>query len=356
MTRSVFFARLEDMFKLFGILILSSIFTGILIVPFINLLYKLKFQIPKMASVDQLGRKSLYNKIQGDRKKGIPEGGGILLVFSAFLFTLLFYAVTDYVVNWTSIILFFTLFSFGVLGFYDDWKKFFSKQDLSLWIFAFKYKLAIQIILGLVIGWLMYTKMNLHILNIPILTVVWSITWDLGWWFIPFAALVITATSNAFNITDGLDGLSSGLLVIALVTFWSLALSSPFGGDVSLFIATIIGTFLVYLYFNIFPARLILGDTGALSFGAMLAVIALMINQTLILPIIGGVFMVEAGSSLIQIFSFKYRGGKRVFKIAPLHHHFQAIGWEETKVVMRFWLAGVVLAFVGLFLATFGMV
>ena len=121
------------------------------------------------------------------------------------------------------------------------------------------------------------------------------------------------------------------------------------------FIAVLIGAIIPYLYFNIYPARLWLGDTGALAFGALLAVIALMIDQTLVLPIIGGMFVIEAASSLIQLASRHFRNGKRVFRLAPLHHHFEVIGWEETKVTMRFWLFGIILAWIGLFVASLGM-
>ena len=119
------------------------------------------------------------------------------------------------------------------------------------------------------------------------------------------------------------------------------------------FIAVLMGALIPYLYFNIYPARLWLGDTGSLAFGALLAVIALMSEQTLILPFIGGMFVVEICSSFLQIISLKFRNGKKIFKLAPLHHHFEAMGWEETKVTMRFWLIGVIFAWIGIFIASF---
>ncbi len=344
------------MFKLLGILLLSALFTGLLIVPFIDLLYYLEFRVPKVKSVDEFGRGTVWNTLHGD-DVGTPTGGGILLIFSTLLFSLLFYGFTQYALNWTSIILLLTLISFALFGFYKDWQRFFTLQGKTLdRIFRYRYKLVAQFIVGCVIGWLMYSQMGLHELQIPVVTAVRGLKLDLGIFYIPFVAFTITASSNAFNITDGLDGLSIGLLAIALVAFWVLAILSPFGGDVDLFIATVMGALIPYLYFNIAPARLFLGDAGAYAFGAMLAVVGLMLDQALVLPIIGGVFVVDGASSLIQILSFRLRGGKRVFKIAPLHHHFEAVGWEETKVVMRFWLAGVLLAFIGLFLATFGRV
>ncbi|NTV31292.1 phospho-N-acetylmuramoyl-pentapeptide-transferase [candidate division WWE3 bacterium] len=340
--------------KFFGILLLSSSFTALLMVPFINLLYFLKFRTPQVESVDSLGRKTPFNKLMGN-KVGTPTGGGVLLITSTFLFTLIFYGLTQFSLNWTAWILFATLFLFGMLGLYDDWLKFFGVKEKKAWLFDFKYKLFVQILFGIIVSSLLYYKMGLHLISIPVITALTSFRLELGWWFIPIAAFIIISTSNAFNIADGLDGLSAGLLVIALSAFWALTGYSSYGGDVSLFIATIIGALLVYLYFNIFPARIFYGDTAALAFGAVLAVIALILDQALVLPIIGGMFVVEGASSLIQMLSFKFRNGKRVFKIAPLHHHFQVIGWEETKVTMRFWLFGIVLAFAGLFLATFGL-
>lgn len=342
------------MYRFFGILILSSLFTGILIVPFINLLYKLKFQRPKHKSEDFLGRKTLFNKLHG-WKVGTPTGAGILIIISVFLFSSMFYAVTNFAINWTAVILFFTLFSFGLLGLYDDIHKFFRLERTGFWGLSFRYKFLIQWLLGFLIGWLLFAKMGFSSVRLPIFGPLLGLeNLELGHWYILFATFVVVAVSNAFNITDGLDGLSSGLLLIALSACWVLSSFSIHKGDIQLFIAVIIGALLPYLYFNIYPARVYMGDTGALAFGAMLGVVALMIDQALILPVIGGVFLVEAASTLIQWGSFLLRKGKRVFLIAPLHHHFEALGWDETKVTMRFWLAGAILAFVGLFIATFG--
>lgn len=342
------------MFKLFGILILSFLFTGIAAVPFINLLYNIKFRQRKSRSKDFLGRDTLFHQVHGHKKVGKPTGGGVLIIFSALVFSLIFYFFTDYAINWTTIILFLTMVLFGVLGLYDDFYKMLKKQGREIVALSARVKLVLQIGIALLISYLMYTKTNLHTIEIPVLDQFadWAIL-DLGIYFIPFATFVIIASSNAFNITDGLDGLSTGLLLIALSAFWALSGASPFAGDVTLFIAVIMGSLLAFLYFNIFPARMIMGDVGSLALGAMLAVIAFLSNQILVLPIIGGVFLIEGASSLMQILSFKFRNGKRIFKIAPLHHHFEAIGWDETKVTMRFWLAGAVLAFIGMFIATF---
>ncbi|MBU0708422.1 phospho-N-acetylmuramoyl-pentapeptide-transferase [Patescibacteria group bacterium] len=336
--------------KLFGILLASMGFSGILIIPFINLLYKLKFRQPQNLSIDFKGQKTLYNKLHG-WKVGTPIGGGILTVFSAFLFTLIFYAFTSFRMNWTSTILFVTLFSFGLLGFYDDVRKFFKLEAKGLLGLRIRFKFLLQWVPAFLIGYLLFRYMEIDSVTVPYL--LGERTFRLGWLFVPIAAVLIVFFCNAFNITDGMDGLSGGLLVITLVGLWVLSGSCVHHGDIELFIATLVGALIPFLYFNIYPARLFMGDTGALAFGAMLAVVALMIDQAFILPILGGVFVVEAFSSLIQWASMWLRDGKKVFLIAPLHHHFEALGWDETKVTMRFWLAGIVLLFIALFIATF---
>ncbi len=336
------------MFKFFGILLLSLVFTGSLSVPFINLLYKLKFQTEEKRK-DIFGKDTPIFKKLHKAKIGTPVGGGILVVIAVVLFSAIFYLFTKFTINWTTIILFFTFLSFALLGFYDDWQKFFKLEKRGFWGLRFRHKFILQWTLALIVGYLLFHKMNLNSISIPITNYQLPITI----FFIPFAALIIVGTTNAFNITDGLDGLAGGLLMIALSTFWVLAGFSPFAGDVSLFIAVLMGSLLAFLYFNIYPARFFMGDAGSMAFGSTLGVLALMTNSVAVLPIIGGVFVAEALSTLIQ-WGSKWLRGKKVFLIAPLHHHFEAKGWDETKVTMRFWLAGAALAFIGLFLATFG--
>ncbi len=332
--------------KFLGILLLSLFFTASLLVPFINFLYFLKFKNPKTESKDFLGRKSLFNELHG-WKVGTPTGGGILIIISTFLFSLIFYGITNFEFNWTSNIIFIALFSFGLLGLYDDLRKFFKFGNQGFFGLRARYKFLIQWLLGFTIGYFLYSKMGLGSVYIPILRQ----SLEMGIYYIPFAAFIIVAASNAFNITDGMDGLAGGLLLITLIAFWYLASLSPFSGDIIIFIVVLLGSILAFLYFNIFPARIYMGDTGALAFGAMLGVVALMMNQAIAFIFIGGLFFTEAASSLIQLASMKYRNGKKVFKIAPLHHHLEALGWPETKVTMRFWLFGIALAIFGTFFA-----
>ena len=167
--------------------------------------------------------------------------------------------------------------------------------------------------------------------------------------FIPFATFVIVAYSNAVNITDGLDGLSVGILLIALLAFWVISLSI-LDTPLLILITTWAGGLAAFLYFNIYPARLILGDTGALSFGATFAVIGLLLGKVFALGIIGGFFILEISSSLLQLLSKKYRG-KKLFPVAPLHLWLQYRGWEEPKIVMRAWLLALLFAMFGLMIA-----
>ena len=175
------------------------------------------------------------------------------------------------------------------------------------------------------------------------------------WIYVPFAAFAIVASSNAVNITDGLDGLSGGTLAFAFVSFMIIALLNvPAQPNIAFFSALIVGALLGYLWFNVHPAQVYMGDSGSLSFGATLAVVALITGQILVLPIIGLVFVLETLSDIIQIGYFKLSHGKRVFRMAPLHHHFELGGWDEEKITLRFWIVGILSGLLGvtLFLAS----
>lgn len=340
------------MVQLLAILLFSFAITFISAVPFINLLYRLKFQRQKEQQKDIFGAvTSVVNRLHG-WKVGTPNAGGILVIVITIIFSALFYKSVPgyniitrlYGVNWVAVILYLTLISFGLLGLYDDVRKFYGYSLKGAWGLRIRYKFILQWVLALLIGYLLYSKMHLSSVYVPLI----AVDVNLGWLYVPFASFVIVATSNAVNITDGLDGLVSGLMIIALLAFWYLATLVGLH-DVNLFIAVLVGSLLAFFYFNIFPARVWLGDTGALAFGAMLATIALMTNTTFVLPIVGLIFVVETLSVLIQWTSKATRNGKKVFIASPIHHHFEAKGWDETKVTMRLWLLGAVSAFLGIF-------
>lgn len=330
--------------KVFGFAILSFFITSILIVPFIDFLYRMKLQRKKQKTRDIFNNRTyVFDKLH-EWKVGTPIGGGILIIFVVSLLTLWAYGLLNVEVRlWQLFVLLFSFIGFGILGFYDDLKKILDVERSGFFGLRFKYKFLIQWMLALVIGWIMYMN-GYTFVHIPAMGEIM-----LGPFYILFAAFVIVSFTNAFNITDGLDGLSSGVLLICLCAF--LVISRSLLNDfLAIFIAILLGSVGAFLYFNIYKARLWLGDVGSLSLGAALAVIGLLTGKEIAVAVIGGVYVVEVGSSLIQILSKKILG-RKAFPIAPLHLYFLQKGWEEPKVVMRGWLMGFVFAMVGLYLA-----
>jgi len=340
------------MTTLLGFLLFSFTINAALIIPFINLLYRFRFQRPGRKTSDFMGSlNAVFNKLH-KAKAGIPVGGGLLIILST---TILFMVVITMLrligADMTSVYPFkaevntilATFVLFGLLGLYDDVIKFFPHKKSAVGI-SWRTKLIGQLVLGLGLGWYMYANMGISIINIPFFGVL-----DLGWGFIPFAALVITTFSNAVNITDGLDGLAGGLLMITLFALIILG-ASIIDTPTTLFLALWIGGILAFLYFNTYPARIFLGDVGALSFGATLAVVGLLYGKIIAVIIISGVFLVEFMTSAIQMFGKRYLG-RRLLPLSPFHLFLQSIGWEEPKVVIRAWLAGIALALFGLWLA-----
>jgi phospho-N-acetylmuramoyl-pentapeptide-transferase len=339
-----------------GLVIFSFLISSVLIVPFINFLYKMRFT--RRAEAPKRGKVPLFDKLH-DIKAGTPIGGGLLIiVLVSVLFAIIFplasylgiYIKTAYNLRWELVVIFFTFISFGVLGFSDDFVKLFVKPTkgiLGLWFgLRRRQKFILQWILAFIIGFIIYNNLGIHIVHIPLMERVI----DLGFWYVPLSALIIVSFSNAFNITDGLDGLATGLLLICLAAF-GVIVAGHLDTPLSLFISLWIGSLFAFLYFNIWPARLFMGDTGALSFGATLAVIGLLTGSIIALVVMGGIFVLEVGSSAIQILSWKFRN-KRFFPIAPIHNFFLTIGWEEPKIVMRAWLLGIILSIFGLWLST----
>ncbi len=332
----------------------SFVFNFTLIIPFINLLYQLKFQRASQITRDAFDKRTLIFDRFHKKKVGIPVGGGILLilttlfmfVFFLFLFVVLGKEITS---NYQSIIsevkiLLFTFVSFAFLGLYDDLSKIFLWKDDSFFGLRLRHKLIIESLLALIISFWIYRELKVDIINIPFFGV-----YKISFFYILFSTFIIIAFANAVNITDGLDGLATGVLMIALLSFWVISraiLDTP----LLVFIAVWLGGLIAFLYFNIYPARLFLGDTGALSFGATLAVIGLLLGKNFSLPIIGGIFVIEIFTSLIQLLSKKFLK-KKAFAVAPFHLWLQLRGWEEPKIVMRAWLISVMLAVFGLMVA-----
>lgn len=339
-----------------GTIIFSFLITSTLVVPFINFLYKLhltrKKEAPKNGSIP------LFDKYH-DSKTGTPVGGGILLiVIVCILFAALFNFASKMGVFIQSAfnlrnelyVIFFTFLSFGLIGLSDDLVKMLGKPtkgQKGLWFGLRRWqKFSLQTLFALIIGYILYSKLGIQILHIPFV----GKTLNLGWGFIPFSAFVIISFSNAFNITDGLDGLAPGLLLICLTAFGIIA-AGNIDTPLSLFIALWIGALIAFLYFNVWPARIFLGDAGALSFGATLAVVGLLTGSIFVLLVIGGIFVIEVASSAIQMLGWKLFKHP-ILPLSPLHNTFLTMGWEEPKIVTRAWLAGVILAIFGLWLAT----
>jgi len=285
-------------------------------------------------------------------KKGTPSMGGILIIASTLIPTLLWGNLGNIYV-WVAI---FAMFSFGLIGFWDDFLKIKKKRSLGLII---RNKLILQIFLSGIIGLILIYfsfkgEFNLH-LGFPFFK-----KWVpyLGWFYLPWIMLILVGSSNSVNLADGLDGLAIGLTIISASAFTALSYISghalwsqylnivrvPNAAELTVFAGAMSGACLGFLWFNSHPAEVFMGDVGALSLGGSIGTIAILIKQELLLFMVAGVFILEAFSVLIQIFYFKLTGGKRIFKMAPLHHHFELIGWSEQKIVVRFWIVAIIFA------------
>lgn len=297
-------------------------------------------------------RTKIFDKFHS-HKAGVPVGGGllILLVISA-IFSIIFPMMKVLGITVTNVyplvaeitILFFTFWSFGLIGLYDDVKKFFGIKKSGFFGLRLRHKLFLQTAAAGISGAMMHFWLGIDFLHLPFLGQI-----HLGPLFILYAAFVIVAFANAVNITDGLDGLAAGVLLFCLFGLWVLS-SSILDTTLSIFIALLIGSLIAFLYFNIYPARIFMGDVGALSLGALLAVMGLLLGKSIALVIIGGIFVVEILSSLVQLLSKRFLKQK-VFPAAPAHLLLQYIGWEEPKIVMRAWITGIILTAIGVWLA-----
>ncbi len=338
----------------FFAIFVSFVVNAILIVPFINFLYKLKFQRSQQKTKDAFNVSTPVFDKYHEHKAGIPVGGGILtvvttsLLFSFFLFLFVLFN-RSIQTNFPSMmqevkIILFTFIGFALLGVYDDLNKMlFWKRTDSLGL-RLRHKLVLETILALIVSWWLFSDLKIDFIQIPFFGV-----FKLSYLYILFSTFIIVSFANAVNITDGLDGLASGVLLIALIGLWVVA-GSILDVPTLIFITVWLGGLIAFLYFNIHPARLFLGDAGALAFGATFAVIGLVLGKAFSLSIIGGIFVIEILSSLIQLLSKKFFK-KKAFPVAPLHLWFQLRGWEEPRIVMRFWLVSILFVVVGLMLA-----
>lgn len=279
-------------------------------------------------------------------KTGTPTMGGLLILAAVAASTVLW---VDWG-NYYSWICLGAMLGFGGVGFMDDWLKIKRKNSDGL---PARTKLVGQFIVAIVIALVLYdnatpdtTKLYLPFFKHPVL--------DLGVLWVPLAVVYMVGWSNAVNLSDGLDGLATGLVIMAVIAFsilaylsgradWSEYLAIPFvrgAGELTVFSLALLGACVGFLWFNSHPAEVFMGDVGSLSLGGILAVMALIVKKEVLLFVVGGVFVLEEVSVILQVLYFKATSGKRIFKMAPLHHHFELIGWKETKVVTRFWILG----------------
>jgi len=285
-------------------------------------------------------------------KNGTPTMGGSLILSAVLIPTLLWSDLTN---PYTWIVLLTTL-GFGLLGFWDDYRKMRDKKGIGI---RARYKFPIQVVMGLVISLVLFSTIDHDSrLIFPFFKKVMP---NLGDWYILFAILVIVGAANAVNLTDGLDGLAIGPVLIASGTFmlfcylagnyrFATYLQIPFvkgSGELTILCGALIGSGLGFLWFNTYPAQVFMGDVGSLALGAALGTIAVVTKQEILLVIVGGIFVMEALSVIIQVFSFKVRK-KRVFRMAPIHHHFELKGWAEPKIIVRFWIIGIILGLIAI--------
>jgi phospho-N-acetylmuramoyl-pentapeptide-transferase len=285
-------------------------------------------------------------------KAGTPTMGGTLILFSLVLSTLLLADLTN---QYVWLVLAATV-GFGAIGFADDWQKLRRKRSLGL---TGRQKLAAQFALALLVGGWLHWKGGLDgTVTMPFFK---NLRPDLGLFYVPFAALVIVGASNAVNLTDGLDGLAIGpVMTVGFVygLFCFVAgnvklaayLQVPYvagAGEVAVFCGALVAAGLGFLWFNAYPAQMFMGDVGSLSLGAALGVLALVSRQELVLVVAGGVFVAEALSVIVQVASYKLRR-RRVFRMAPVHHHFELLGWPEPQIIVRFWILSILCALAAL--------
>ncbi|PID30449.1 phospho-N-acetylmuramoyl-pentapeptide-transferase [Candidatus Saccharibacteria bacterium] len=287
---------------------------------------------------------TMFMKLHGEKhKRHIPTMAGVVFIVTVALLTLS--------ANWSRAETWLPLTAFvgaALIGLIDDVINLRGDGTGKAGLPS-KLKFLLITSVAALGGWYFYYKLGFDGMQLP----GFDHSIVLGWWIIPLFTLVVVATANAVNISDGLDGLAGGLATIAFAAYTVIALLEQKYG-IAGFCATVVGALMSYTWFNVFPARFFMGDVGSFALGTALGVVAMYTDTVLLLPVIGLVFVAEAGSVILQIASKKLRGGKKLFRISPIHHHFEAIGWPEAKVTMRFWVIGQVAALIGLAIFVMG--
>ena len=350
------FSNLVDTFSFFNVFKYLTVRTGLSMFTSMIVVFIVGNPLINYFSVKQI-----HNPIRDDgpsehivKKIGTPTMGGLMILLGVFSGVLLWGDLSN-PYNW---FLIYIAGSFGLLGAYDDYKKIMKNNSSGV---SSKFKIVIQIILALIGILIIYFFSESDEINNLYFPFFKNLVINLGWFFIPFYLFILVGSSNAVNLTDGLDGLATVpvILVAACFAFISYVsgnivfsdyLQIPYiegVGEASIFCGSIIGACLGFLWFNAPPAKIFMGDTGSLSLGGSLGAVGIITKHEIVLAITGGLFVLEAISVIAQVVSFKLTG-KRIFKMAPIHHHFEKKGWPESTVVIRFWIISIILAMIGL--------
>lgn len=312
--------------------IIMGFLISVLLSPiFIPFLRRLKFG----QSIREEGPKS------HQKKSGTPTMGGVMILFSIIITTLVMIGKFSDQISTTTFLLLFVTFGFGLLGFLDDFIKVVLKRNLGL---TSKQKLLGQIIISVVFYLIFKHTGQSTVIKLPF----GDYSFDLGWTYVLLILFWLVGFSNAVNLTDGLDGLVSGTAAIAFGAFAVLAWNQN-NFEIAVFSVAVVGAVLGFLVFNAHPAKVFMGDTGSLALGGAIAAIAILTKLEILLIIIGGVFVIETLSVILQVISFKTTG-KRIFRMSPLHHHYELVGWSEWRVVVTFWSVGLIFAVLGIYI------
>ena len=323
-------------------------------------------RLMKKKQIGEQAKMELENIGLHSGKAGTPTMGGLIVLISVLVPTLLWANI----LNMYVILIFITTFWLGVVGFTDDYLKVVKKYSKGL---IGRYKIIGQVTIGLIVGGVIYffpdtfSNTFYHLKTITTIPFAKNFNFDFGYFYIPVVIFIITATSNAVNLTDGLDGLAIGTvgivaLALGIITYVSgnavfadyLNIMHLRGSDeLAVFCSALVGAALGFLWYNSYPAQIFMGDTGSLALGGAIGVLCVLVKKEFLLPILGGIFFAESLSVIIQVSYFKYTKkrfgeGKRIFKIAPLHHHFEKSGWHESKIVLRFYIMAIMLAIIAM--------
>ncbi len=351
-----FLTSYSDTYSFLNFFNFLTVRTGLAVITSMVIVFLIGDKFIKYFSV-----KKITNPIRADgpkehliKKIGTPTMGGLLILIGLFIGVFLWSDLNN-PYNW---LIFFITFSFGTLGAFDDYKKIKNKNSSGI---SSKLKFLIQIILSLLSLIILYNYVDSDLTNNLYFPFFKNLVINLGWFFIPFYLFVIVGSSNAVNLTDGLDGLATVPVILVAGCFAFISYVSgniifsdylliPYiegVGEVSVFCGAIIGSSIGFLWFNAPPAKIFMGDTGSLALGGSLGAIGVATKHEIVLAITGGLFVLEAVSVIVQVISFKITG-KRIFMMAPIHHHFEKKGWPESTVVIRFWIISLILAMIGL--------